>query len=179
MRDPKVVEDQLLCRGHRVSLYKRIIEWSGKRLEKDLVSFGRSVVVIPKLKPNRLIFVRQWRASIAKWIIELPAGRVEQGEKAREAAARELEEETGYRAGKFEYLGRAYASPGYSDELIEIFLAEELVKAAAHPDEAEFLEVIELEPHEYLRLCREGEGDLKSLAAILLYAERAGWLRGT
>ncbi|MEM0376608.1 MAG: NUDIX hydrolase [Thermofilum sp.] len=178
MSSPRVVDDQLLCRGRRVALYRRIVEWDGRLFEKDLVSFGRSVVIVPELARGRLIFVRQWRAPIAKWIIELPAGRVEPGEDPREAAARELEEETGYRAGELESLGRAYVSPGYSDELIEVFTARKLAKAAARPDEGEFLEVVELNPLEYIRLCGSGEGDLKSLAAILLYAERSGWLRG-
>lgn len=178
MRNPEVVEDQLVCKGRRVSLYKRIVELEGKRYEKDLVSFGRSVVVIPELSRNRFVFVHQWRAPIAKWIVELPAGRVEPGEDARDAALRELEEETGFRAGELELLGKAYVSPGYSDELIEIYLARELSGAGAHPDEGEFLEVVVLSLQEYLELCRRGEGDLKSLAAILLYAEKTGWLRG-
>lgn len=178
MHSPRVVDDQLLCRGRRVALYRRVVEWRGKLFEKDLVTFGRSVVIIPEVAPGRLVFVRQWRAPIAKWVIELPAGRVEPGEEPREAAARELEEETGFRAGELESLGRAFVSPGYSDELIEVFLARGLSRAAARPDEGEFLEVVELSPLDYLRLCRSEEGDLKSLAAVLLYAERNGWLRG-
>jgi len=176
--EPRVLEDQLLCEGRRVKLLRRVISWRGRVFEKDLVAFGRSVVIIPVLGDGRVVFVRQWRAPLGRWIVELPAGRVESGEDLRSAALRELEEETGYRASRVVELGRAYVSPGYSDELITVFLAEELERVGARPEEGEVLEVLELAPRDYIATCAAGECDLKSLAALLLYLAHKGWLRG-
>lgn len=178
MSEPRVLEDQLLCEGRRVKLLRRVVSWKGMVFEKDLVVFGRSVVIIPVLSEGRVVFVRQWRAPLGKWIVELPAGRVESGEDFQSAALRELEEETGYRASRVVELGRAYVSPGYSDELITVFLAEELERVGARPDEGEVLEVLELAPQDYIAMCTAGECDLKSLAALLLYFARKGCLGG-
>lgn len=178
MSEPRVLEDKLLCEGRRVRLFRRLVSWRGRVFEKDLVAFGRSVVIVPVLGDGRVVFVRQWRAPIGKWVVELPAGRVESGEDPRSAALRELEEETGYRASRIIELGRAYVSPGYSDELITAFLAEGLERVGAHPDEGEVLEVLELAPREYIAACAAGECDLKSLAALLLYFSRRGGLSG-
>uniref|UniRef100_A0A7C4BAU4 NUDIX hydrolase n=1 Tax=Thermofilum pendens TaxID=2269 RepID=A0A7C4BAU4_THEPE len=179
MGEPRVLEDHLLCEGRRVKLFKRLVSWKGRVFEKDLVAFGRSVVIVPVLGDGRVVFVKQWRAPVGRWVVELPAGRVESGEDLRSAALRELEEETGYRASRIVELGRAYVSPGYSDELITVFLAKGLEKVGAHPEEGEVLEVVELAPREYIEMCTAGECDLKSLAALLLYFNRGRWFCGS
>ncbi len=170
MSEVKILSDVFLCRGKRVSLYKRIIEFSGNRFEKDLVVFGDAVVLLPILDSGDIIFVKQYRATVNNWVLELPAGRVDDGEDPQDAAIRELEEETGYRASDLKLLARVYVSPGYSDERQWIFLARNLEFVGAKPERGEILSTVSMKPNEYIAMVlKGGYVDLKSLAAILLY----------
>lgn len=170
MPEVKILGDELLCRGKRVSLYKRIIEYGEDCFEKDLVVFGDAVVILPILDSGDIIFVRQWRAAINGWVLELPAGKINDGESPQDAALRELEEETGYRARDLKPLARVYVSPGYSDERQWIFLARNLEFAGIKPEKGEILSTIFMKPSEYIAMALKGDYiDLKSLAAILLY----------
>jgi len=159
----RVERDELLCSGRRVKLYRRIVSGG---IVKDFVSFGRAVVVVPVLDDGRIVFVKQWRAPIARWIVELPAGKVEDGEDPASTAVRELKEETGYKAGKLVELASAYVAPGYSDEYMYIFVARNLVFEGQKPEKGEYVVPLILHPEEYLSSFRE---DMKSIAALLLY----------
>ncbi|RSN67651.1 NUDIX hydrolase [Candidatus Korarchaeum cryptofilum] len=172
LEEPRVVRDELLCSGRRVKLFRRILARGEDEIEKDLVSFGSSVVIIPLLDDGRVVFLRQYRAAIASWILELPAGRVEDGEDPREAAIRELEEETGYRAQYVERVASAFVSPGYSDELMHIFIAKGLKPGIPHPERGEILEKVLMRPEEYLSDL-DSVKDMKSIASILLLLHRA------
>ncbi|MHB9302377.1 NUDIX hydrolase [Thermofilum pendens] len=164
-----MLRDELLCEGRRVKLYRRVVSAGDAEVEKDYVAFGESVVVVPVLEGGALVFVRQWRPAINRWIVELPAGRVELGEGVLEAAGRELEEETGFKAGALREVGSFYVSPGYSDELIHVVVAERLVAAKAHPEPGEVLSVVVMRPEEYLSRVGRESLDLKTVAAIHLY----------
>ncbi len=165
---PSVERDELLCSGRRVRLYKRTVSVMGREVYKDLVSFGESVVILPLLDDGRAVFVRQWRAPLGRWILELPAGRIESGEDPEETALRELEEETGYSAESIERIASACVSPGYSDEVIHMFIARKLREGRPHPEAGELLSVVIMRPEDYLSGSEEVR-DLKSLALVLLY----------
>lgn len=165
---PRIEGDELLCSGRRVKLIRRTVVIGGERVEKDLVSFGSSVVILPIIEDGRAVFLEQWRASVNSWVLELPAGRVERGESMNEAALRELEEETGYRAGSLEKLASAYVAPGYSDEIIHLFIARDLTPGRPHPERGEFLRTVLMKPEDYL-LSGSNVKDLKTLASVLLY----------
>ncbi len=165
----KVIRDELICEGKRVSLYRRIISVNGKELAKDLVKFGESVAIIPLIDNERIVLLRQWRAAIGDWLIEVPAGRVEPGESNEEAASRELEEEAGYRAGKLIKLGSAFVAPGYSDELIHFFIAADLEFVGASPEEGEIIESIIVPVSEAMELILTQKNiDMKTVAALTL-----------
>ena len=165
---PKVLMDELLCAGRRVKLYRRTVEYGGEIFYRDLVAFGEAVVVVPVREDGKILFVEQWRASFNRWIVELPAGRVEPGEDPLESAKRELEEETGFQAGIWEPLGRFSVAPGYSDEILNFFLARDLKYVGQHPEKGEVLRVVEMKPEEYLQRISGDVGDLKSVAGVLL-----------
>lgn len=93
---------------------------------RDIVKHLGSVGVIAFTEDNRIIMVRQFRKPLEKVILEIPAGKLEKGEDPIVCASRELEEETGYRAGKMEHLLSFYASPGYTNELKHLYKATEL-----------------------------------------------------
>lgn len=166
--EPKVEGDELLCSGRRIKLYRRIVVIGEERIDRDLVSFGNSVVILPLLDDGRAIFLKQWRAPVDAWILELPAGRVEDGESLIETASRELEEETGYKAGIIERIASAYVAPGYSDEVIHLFVARELIRGNLRPERGEFLKIVLMKPEDYLSDSNSIK-DLKTLASVLLY----------
>ncbi|MEM2617686.1 MAG: NUDIX hydrolase, partial [Thermofilaceae archaeon] len=103
--EPRVLGDELLAIGRRLKLLRRRVEAGGVVFERDVVAFGEAVIVVPILGGGRVLMVKQWRAPIQSWVLEVPAGKLEQGEDPREAAVRELEEETGYIAGSLVELG--------------------------------------------------------------------------
>ena len=102
-------------------------------------------VCVAALTPsNTLLFVKQYRFGIEKDLLEFPAGLIEPDEAPHITALRELEEETGYKANHIQSLGTFYLSPGYSNEIIHLFYAEDLIKTQQNLDPFESLEVIEL-----------------------------------
>ena len=119
------------------------------------------------LDEGHILFVRQFRKPLENELLEIPAGKLEKGEDHRNCALRELKEETGYTAGRFEYLGGAYLSPGYSSELIHMYFASDLTKGEACPDQDEFLEVLRLPVETVMAQVASNEiRDGKTLAAI-------------
>ncbi|MDK6028604.1 NUDIX hydrolase [Ignisphaera sp. 4213-co] len=167
---PAIIRDEFLCKGKRISLFKRIIKIGDKVVEKDVVKFGKAVVIVPVLNNGKIVFIRQWRASVNSWVLEVPAGRVEDGESPEAAAMRELREETGYVANKLTPLATVFVSPGYSDEIQTIFVAKELKFVGASPEAGEILANVYMTPQEYLDTLNSGGiADLKTLAAVLLY----------
>ncbi len=171
---PSVESEEELCRGRRVSLRRLTVRYGPSSFEADKVAFGSSVVILPLLDDGRALLLRQWRAAVGGWVLEAPAGRIEPGETPEEAAGRELEEETGYRASRLVRLYSAYVSPGYSDEVQHGFLAYGLYRSrqALEPDEV--IRLAPMRPEEYLAGLSSGPADVKTLVLISLYLmERA------
>ncbi len=115
-----------------------------------------------------VLFVKQFRYPMKEVLLELPAGKLEKGEDPFKAAQRELEEETGYCAEKWTDLGYAYTSPGYSDEKLHFYKAEQLYYTNCHPDEGEILQPLEINIDDALNMIKNGEiNDAKTLCAFM------------
>jgi ADP-ribose pyrophosphatase len=142
----------------------------GAESVREVVRHRGAAVILPVLDDGGLVLVRQFRYPVGEELLELPAGTLENGEDPLECAARELAEETGYRAGSVSELGRFYAAPGYTDEELVVVLATELVPGDdAAPDPDEIIDTVTVRPSELLRLIAAGEiRDSKTLATILL-----------
>jgi ADP-ribose pyrophosphatase len=157
-----------------------VLEPGGIRARRDVVRHNGSVVILAiddRKNPDdpEVMLIRQYRHAAGQFLMELPAGRIEPGEKLLPAAKRELLEETGYRAKKWTKLVRYYASPGFVAESMDILLAEDLVHAPGEgtPDEDEHIEVHPTSLSEAVRLALTGKlHDGKSLIGILFYATR-------
>jgi len=149
-----------------------VIEPSGVRAKRDVVMHPGSVVVLPVLRDGRIILVRQFRYAVGGYLWELVAGRKDGGETSLRAARRELQEETGYRAGRMRLFLTMFPSPGFLREPLFVFLAMRLVAGEAQPEEDERLRVQAFSVRELEAMLRRGAmRDAKSIAAILYYLE--------
>ena len=150
---------------------------NGTETSREVVRHRGAAVVLPLHPDGLIVLVNQFRYPTGEVLLELPAGKLDSGESARECAARELEEETGWRAGAIHELGAFYTSPGFTDELLHAFVATHLRTAEdvmADPDEV--IELVTLTVDETLAAARDGTiKDGKTLAALLL-AKLQGWL---
>lgn len=136
--------------------------------KRELVEHPGGVGVVAVDGDGCLLLVEQFRKSYDKMILEIPAGKMERGEEPERCGRRELEEETGYAAERFEFLGECYPSVGYTNEIIRLFLASGLKKTQQHTDEDEFLNVIRV-PFEavYKRIMNNEIADAKTVIGVL------------
>lgn len=140
----------------------------GNTANRELVEHPGGVAIVALDSDGAVMMVEQFRKPYEKMILEIPAGKLERGENPELCARRELEEETGYIAEQFEYLGECYPSVGYTDEIIRIFLATNLTKTQQHTDDDEFLNVKKI-PFEKLfnSVINNEIADAKTIIGIL------------
>ena len=157
------------CKGRRVKfIAETAMLPNGNTILVDRVVFPESTAVLPVFGNGRVILLRQYRPSIGKWIIEAPAGVIDKGETPEEAARRELEEEAGLIASKLIKIGSGYVSPGYSTELLHLFLAPNPGKGRQHLERHEIIEVREYTLEEVHEMIQNGNVvDIKTIALIM------------
>jgi len=147
-----------------------VIEPGEVRTTREVITHSGSVVVLPVLEDGRVLLIRQYRHAARSLLWELVAGRIDEGESPRKAAARELIEETGYRAKRFRIFLDFFPSPGFLEEKMFILLAEGLSEGIAQPEKDERIEsraydCKELEQMIQKRIIRDG----KTIAGLLYY----------
>ena len=146
---------------------------SGTPVRRGYVKHPGAVVIIPLLGKNTVVFIEQYRHPLRKAIVELPAGTLEAGEDPRQCAAREIMEETGYRAGALVELGSLFATPGFCNEVQHVFLATDLTPASLSGDEDEKIDLYPRDLSEVESLIVSGElSDSKSISALSLARAR-------
>ncbi len=146
---------------------------SGKRVTLELLRHPGAAAVVPFMDDDRILLLRQYRYAAGGTIWEIPAGKIDPGEDAETCAARELEEETGYRAGRIERTGVILTSPGFTDERIHLFCAYDLERGRLCHESAEQIEIHELSFSEALDMIERGEIiDAKSIVALYHVARR-------
>lgn len=145
---------------------------------RDVIRHNGSVVILASdssvnaADPD-IILIRQYRHAAGQFLLELPAGRIDAGEKPLAAARREMIEETGFRAKRWARLARYYASPGFLGEWMEIFVAEDLKAGAATPEDDEHIEIVRTPLSKALALVRENKiHDGKTIIGISLFSMR-------
>jgi ADP-ribose pyrophosphatase len=147
-----------------------LLEPGGLRTTREMITHSGSVVVLPVLPDGRVVLIRQYRHAARTFLWELVAGRIDEGESPRKAAARELIEETGYRAKRFRLFLDFFPSPGFLEEKMFILLADGVTEGIAQPEEDEKIESKafrreQLEQMIQKRIIRDG----KSIAGLLYY----------
>jgi ADP-ribose pyrophosphatase len=148
---------------------------NGESSIREIVQHPGAVAMVPLLPGGEVVLVRQFRLAAGKVMLEIPAGTLEPGEDPALAAARELQEEIGYHPGTLIDLGGEYTAPGYTTELIHLFLATDLEQSRLSQDDDEFLETVTLPFEEALQLVETGEiADGKTMIGLLKVARRMG-----
>ncbi len=155
--------------GKVITVEKDDIEIAtGKKSFREVVRHPGGVVILAMKDLQTIILVRQFRYPIKKVVLELPAGKLERGEDPDLAAKRELEEETGYKAEKWTSLGYINTTPGFCDEKLYLYKAENLYFVGEHPDEGEIIRAVEVSFSELMLKIKNGEiNDAKTLCAVL------------
>jgi len=147
-----------------------VLEPSGLRATREVITHPGSVVVLPVLPDGRIVMVRQYRHATRQYLWELVAGRKEPEETPKQGAARELLEETGYRAKRLKVFLDVFPTPGFLEERMYLLLAEGLTAGEAQPEEDEKIEVRAYKLKELKQMIKSGRlRDAKSLAGILYY----------
>ena len=173
---PAITGSERFFRGTIIGLRVDDLRFSdGTAYKREVVEYGVAVVIVPVAPDGRLLMVRQYRHPARKWLLELPAGGVdERDESPAEAAQRELREETGHR-GTLTRIGGMYLAPGYSEEYQEIFVAEDLVEDALDADEDEDLQLERVSLDDALAQIDAGAiCDAKTIAGLLMYLRHTG-----
>jgi ADP-ribose pyrophosphatase len=132
------------CKGN-VILFEVFEEEIGKaKIKRDVVKFPRTVGILPLIEKDKIVLIRQFRFPINKEIWEIPAGKLNRGEKPEIGAKREFKEETGYEAKELKKIGEFYLSPGYSTEYMYLFLARGLKKGEQSLDKGEKIKEVKI-----------------------------------
>jgi ADP-ribose pyrophosphatase len=169
-----VMDHQDIYQGKIVSLYVDTIrQASGRAAIREVVHHPGGVTAVPVLDDGRILLIRQFRYPIGKFILELPAGKLDSGQPPKETAARELEEEIGYKAGSLEYETTFYTTPGISDEAIHFFIARDLAPCEQTLEEGEHITLEAYSLDECLKKIWDGEiNDGKTILGILWYKNK-------
>ena len=145
---------------------------NGRISNREICEHPGAVAIIAFTPDNKVVLIKQYRKPVEKVIYEVPAGLIEEGESLKDAAVRELEEETGYRAGKIEKSIDGFTSPGYSTEILHFFIASQLKETKKNTEEDEHTEVHIVSLEKAHQMVEDGRiEDNKTIAGIYL-AER-------
>jgi ADP-ribose pyrophosphatase len=120
------------------------VEIEGEEFEKNFIQFRNTVGILPLIGKDKIVLIRQFRFPINKEIWEIPAGKLDKGEKPEVGAKRELKEETGYEAKELRKIGEFYLSPGYSTEYMYLFLARGLKKGEQNLEKGEKIKEVKI-----------------------------------
>jgi len=141
----KTLDTNLIYKGKVFDVYKDIAELqNGNKADREVVKHSGGVCVLALTDSDEVVMVKQFRYAYGDSCLEIPAGKLEPGEDPLECGKRELLEETGYTAKKFELLGKLLPTPAYCTEVIHMYLARGLEKGESNLDEDEFLESFKL-----------------------------------
>ncbi|HVF50464.1 MAG TPA: NUDIX hydrolase [Pyrinomonadaceae bacterium] len=170
---PEVLGSEEIYRGHIFQVAVDTVREDGTTYKRDVVRHAGGASVLPVFADGTVALVRQYRHPAARYVLEIPAGRLEAGERPEDCAVREMEEELGLVAGRVEPLSEFFTTPGFCSEKLWVFLATGLRETRQRLDADEFVEIVRLPFARALEMIgtREIE-DAKTIIALLLAAPR-------
>lgn len=166
--EERTMKSDKLYEGKMLNLRIDTVEMPDKKYSKrEIIEHPGSVAILPIINNDEIVLVKQYRKAVEDFLYEIPAGKFELNEEPKQTAIRELKEETGYIADDIEYMLEFYPTPGYCDEKIFIFLANNLKFVGDDQDENEYIEVKTFKINEVIRMIKLGEiMDGKTIIAI-------------
>ena len=171
MVEEKTLSSHLVYEGRAVRLRVDTVKMpSGRETTREIVEHGDCVAIIAIDDNDNVLLVNQFRKSIERELLEIPAGGIEPGEDSVECVRRELREETGYLPRKVERLGGFYSAPGYCTEYLYLYLATDLVPSQLHAEDTDSIKLVKVPVSEVHQLIVSGKiCDAKSIAGLLIY----------
>ena len=182
--EEKTLKSEMIYEGAIINLRKDKVTVQNGTSYREIVEHNGGAVLAAITPEGKMVMVRQFRKPAERVMLEVPAGKIDAGEKAEHAAVRELKEETGYTAGKIRYLTSFYPSVGYSEEMLHLYLCTDLTPGETCFDENEAIEIEEMDIDVLHRMVMAGDiQDGKTAIAILMVKslsaeELTGELRG-
>ena len=167
--EEKTLSSECVYDGKVITVEKDDVELAnGDKSYREVARHPGGVVILAMKDKDTLLLVKQFRYPIKKTVLELPAGKLERGEAPDYAAKRELEEEAGYTAQKWTSLGYINTTPGFCDEKLYLYKAEDLKFVGSHPDDGEIIKSVEISVPELILKIKCGEiNDAKTICAVL------------
>jgi len=136
------LSSEIIYEGHFLDVRKDVVKLpNGKTANREWINHPGAVLILPILPDGMIGMIRQYRYAVQDEFIELPAGKLDSGEEPLACAARELQEEIGYKAGRLTYLAQIHPAIGFVNEVMSIYLAENLEKTESNPDTDEFIQL--------------------------------------
>jgi len=167
--DTKVLNKKKIYQGKVIDLAVDTVLFPGQSVDMECIKHPGGAAVVPLLPDGSVVLIKQYRYVVNDTIWEIPAGRLEKGERPRDCAFRELEEEVGYKATEMVNLGEIYSAPAYCTEIIYLFLATGLIPGKQSLDDDEYIEIVTLPLDEAIAMVEKGEiTDAKTVAGLLL-----------
>lgn len=168
--EEKTMKSDKIYEGKILNLKVDTVEMPDKKYSKrEIVEHPGGIAIVAITSQDSMVLVKQYRKAVESFLLEIPAGKLELNEEPKETAIRELKEEAGLESDKLTYISEFYTSPGYSDEKIHLFLAEDLRKVDYIPEPGEFLEIVELPIEELTKMVKTGEiVDSKTIIGIFI-----------
>ncbi|MBI4282072.1 MAG: NUDIX hydrolase [Chloroflexi bacterium] len=170
MPEESTVDSRRIYRGKIIGVRVDTVKLPrGGTSQREIVEHGPSVVVVPVDHQGRVLLVRQYRKAPERWLLEAPAGGLEEGEAPEEGCLRELQEEIGFTAGRLQRMAGFWMTPGFCTEYMHAYIATDLRRSALAPDEDESIEVVPVPLAQVQDTIRSGEiEDAKTIAALLM-----------
>jgi ADP-ribose pyrophosphatase len=172
---PQILSSTEVFVGKVFTVSVDTINEGGKTYQREVVHHPGSAVIIPVFDDGTIALVRQYRHPAVRYLLEAPAGTLMLGEVPEEGAARELEEELGFVAGRLEKLAEFFVSPGFCEEKMWVYLATALTETSQQLEDDEILEVVRIPFSQALSRISSGEiEDAKTIIGVMLAAPRVG-----
>jgi ADP-ribose pyrophosphatase len=172
---PKTISSQKVFAGRVFNVTVDTVREGDLTYQREVVHHGGSAVIVPVFDDGTVALVRQYRHPTVRYLLEIPAGTLAEGERPDAGAERELQEELGVTAGRLEKLSEFFVSPGFCEEKMWVYIATELVQGQQRLEDDEILDVVRLPLSEALEMITSGEiQDAKTIIGLMLAAPKIG-----
>src|SRR5438128_7695797 len=175
IQTPEFIDSKKVFSGRVFDVTVDTVREADRTYVREVVHHPGSAVILPAFEDGTIGLVRQYRHPAVKYLLELPAGTLNDKERPEEGAARELEEELGLVAGRMEKLSEFFVSPGFCEEKMWLYLATDLTETTQRLEDDEAIEVVRMPLSRALQMITDGEiEDAKTIIGLMLAAPRLG-----